>query len=124
MGLNKSICKRCRIKELGKSGWNQFAEAWFDPIYNDNERKYRDGTTTCPYPIFDRIKDSIKRKALISATPAEKAALIKDIVRIANVEGSWTVSSEGKPPVWCPYKREHIKHPLPPSRRKRNKSIK
>jgi len=103
MGLNKSICKRCRIKELGKSGWNQFAEAWFDPIYNDNERKYRDGTTTCPYPIFDRIKD---------------------IVRIANVEGSWTVSSEGKPPVWCPYKREHIKHPLPPSRRKRNKSIK
>ena len=117
MALNKSICKECRIRELGKEGWNEFAEAWFDPNYD------RGGTTTCPRPIFDRLKDSITKKVLAIATTAEKEVLDK-VIFIMNMSGPWTISSEGGPPVWCPYRKEHIKYNLPPKRRKRNKTIK
>lgn len=124
MTLKKSICKKCRIKEFGKDGWNEFAEAWFDPVYEEDGRRYRGGTTSCPRPIFDRLKDSITKKVLAIATTEEKAVLDK-VIFIKNLSGSWTVSSEeGEPPVWCPYRKEHIKYTLPPKRRKRNKTIK
>jgi len=122
MALKKSVCKKCRIKELGRTGWNEFVEAWFDPVYN-GKQKYRSGTTTCPRSIFDCLRDSIKKKVLSSATPLEKIAITEGIICISNVEGDWTISSEGKPPVWCPYRKEHIEYSSPPERRKRNKSI-
>jgi len=108
MALKKYVCQKCRIKELGKDGWNEFAEAWFDPVY-ENGRRLRDGTTTCPAPIFNRMKDSIKRKILSIATPAEKAVLDK-VIFIVNMSGPWTISAEEKPPAWCSYKKEHMKH--------------
>lgn len=104
--LKKSVCKKCRIKELGKSGWNEWAECWFKPYYK-NGRKTREGDTVCPYTILNRIGESIKRKAIARSTPAEKVLIEEGFVPIRNKQGSrpWPVKS--KPPVWCPYKKEH-----------------
>ena len=109
MALDKSVCKKCRIKEIGKKGaWNDLAESWFNPYYK-NGVKIRDGSIGCPYPIFNRLGESIKRKALAHATPAEKDMIKRGWVPIKNRQDSsaWPVKSS--PPIWCPYKREHIK---------------
>lgn len=108
MVLKKSVCKKCRIKELGKRGWNDMAESWFNPYYK-NGKKTREGGIKCPYPIFNSLGKEIKRKALINATPAEKAMVEKGFVPIRNFQDSYAWPVKSNPPIWCPYKKEHIK---------------
>ena len=106
MTLKKSVCKKCRIKELGESGWPDMAEAWFNPYYKDG-KKIREGDVVCPYPIFDRLGEAIKRKALARATPEERFMIEEGFVIIKQVQNSWPWPVKSDPPIWCPYKNEH-----------------
>lgn len=106
--LKKSVCKKCRIKEFGKNAWTDLAEAWFNPYYK-NGKKTREGGTVCPYPILNRLGETIKRKALAHATPAEKVMIEGGFVPIRNRQDSWPWPVKSSPPIWCPYKREHMR---------------
>lgn len=100
--LKKSVCKKCRIKELGKEGWNYFAEAWFKP------NEIRDGQAQCPYTIFNRMADHMKELVHKYGTPAERYLMDK-VIFIQNRQGSYPHPVHQTPPVWCPYKKEHVK---------------
>lgn len=104
--LKKSVCKKCRKKELGKDSWNYLAEAWFEPYYNKYGRKTRDGSARCPYPIFNRMVDHMKKLVWKHGTRAEKDVL-DTVIFIQNRQGSWHTPSHKPPPLWCPYKKEH-----------------
>lgn len=105
MSLRKSVCKKCRIRELGKDGWNDLANAWFDPYYNKDGTLYRKGHTVCPYPIINRITESIRNKVLATGSNAERW-LMKNWLSI-EYGGSVIWRAELPPPPWCPYKKEH-----------------
>ena len=109
MPLRKSVCKKCRSKEIGKGSWNDIMESWFHPYY-EKGIKTREGSTSCPYPIFDRIGKRIKKKAIKNATPVEKFMIKSGFVTIENIQSSYPWPVKRNPPLWCPYKSDHQKN--------------
>lgn len=102
MALKKSVCKKCRIKELGKKSWTSMADAWWGPY-----KSRKEGYTLCPYPILVRIEKSIRDKIKKYGNPGEKYLMKNWFVIRYNGSIPWL--SKNDPPPWCLYEKEHNK---------------
>jgi len=107
MYLKKSVCKACRIQAFGQAGWNEFAEAWFDPIPGN-----RRGDTVCPFTITDQMVANIGQqiKDKIVLTQAMKTAIkqggLSIRVKVSDML-TWHTDSVISPPPWCPFPEYH-----------------
>ncbi len=108
MSLRKPVCIKCRTEEFGEEGWNNLADAWFDPYYDDDGTFKREGSTVCPYPVLERICHNIRDKVVVNADKVEIHLLEQGMIKVSyKGDGIWPVKSE--PPLWCPFTKEHTK---------------